>query len=240
MEGPGRIAEIAREMGLGITVHRLFDHDAVPDTIPSSDLLVVMGGSMGVGDLGDPCWPFLAAEVELLARLLREDRPVLGICLGAQLMARALGARVYPLRVGDPPIRHLEVGWGPVTFVRPTESEPSLAGLNQSEDVLHWHGDTFDLPSGTVLLASTLACPHQMFRFGRRAFGLQFHIEVAAADVSEWVQDDAAFVLAAGGSTGAERILADTVRCMPRHRQAADRMIRNILRLAQTPGEDEG
>jgi GMP synthase (glutamine-hydrolysing) len=229
LEGPGRIADIAREMGLGVTVHELFDKDAVPDVIPSGDLLLVMGGPMGVGDIGDSRWPFLAGEVDLLARLLQGSGAVLGICLGAQLMAHALGARVYPLQVGEPPIGHREVGWGPVTFVAARESEPSIAGLDESEVVLHWHGDTFDLPSRAVLLASTRVCPHQMFRFGGRAFGIQFHIEVAAEDVSLWVRDDAAFVIAANGPTGPERILADTARYTPRHRQVGDRMIRNIL-----------
>jgi GMP synthase-like glutamine amidotransferase len=188
-----------------------------------------MGGGMGVGDIGDPRWPFLKAEADLLARLLREGQPVLGICLGAQLMAHALGARVYPLRIGEPPVRHREVGWGAVTFVAAAERERSLAGLNPSEVVLHWHGDTFDLPLGATLLASTLPCAHQMFRFGRCAFGLQFHVELDAEDVAVWVREDADFVLAANGPGGQERILADTQRYIHRHRKVGDRIIRNIL-----------
>src|SRR5258708_15142543 len=182
-----------------------------------------MGGSMGAGDLGDPRWPFLAAEVRLLARLLREGRPVLGICLGAQLMAHALGASVYQLQVGAPPVRQREVGWGAVTFVDQKDSERTLSGLAESEVVLHWHGDTFDLPSGATLLASTLACPNQMFRFGPRAYGLQFHVEVTAEEVPRWVREDEAFVVAANGIEGPKRILADTSPYMPRHRRIGDR-----------------
>jgi GMP synthase (glutamine-hydrolysing) len=235
LEGPGRIADIARDMGLGIVVHQLFDRDAVPDVIPNGDLLLVTGGSMGVGDIGDSRWPFLAGEVDLLARRLQGDCPVLGICLGAQLMAHACGARVYPLQVGDPPAFHREVGWGPVTFAAARASEPTIAGLGESEVVLHWHGDTFDLPHRAVLLASTVACPNQMFRVGRRAFGIQFHIEVTAEDVALWVRDDEAFVVAANGTTGPQRILADTTRYMPRHQQVADRMIRNLLSTVLEP-----
>jgi GMP synthase-like glutamine amidotransferase len=216
-------------MGLDVATCKLHLGAGVPDPIPPGDVLVVMGGSMGVGDIGDPRWPFLGAEVKLLGRLLREGRPVLGICLGAQLMAHALGASVHPLCVGAPPVRHREVGWGAVSFVARTDKEPSLYGLAESEVVLHWHGDTFDLPPGATLLASTLACPNQMFRFGQRAFGLQFHIEVTAQEVPRWVREDEAFVVAANGAAGPERILADTVRYMPRHRRIGDRMIQNLL-----------
>jgi|HubBroStandDraft_4_1064222.scaffolds.fasta_scaffold206242_2 GMP synthase (glutamine-hydrolysing) len=229
MEGPARIADVAREMGFAVSVHALFDGAPVPDSIDPSDVLVVMGGSMGVGDIGDARWPFLKGEVELIARTLREELPVLGICLGAQLMAHALGARVYPCHVGDPPVRHREVGWGAVTFTAGADTEPVLEDANESEVVLHWHGDTFDLPKGATRLASTLACENQMFRFGRRSYALQFHIEVTGDDVKRWAKEDAAFVLAANGPGGTERILADTDRYMPRHRHIGDRLIHNIL-----------
>jgi len=230
MEGPARIADVARDLGLGVVVHALFEHAPVPRGIEVGDVLVVMGGSMGVGDIGDERWPFLQAEVDLIRRTLREERAVLGVCLGAQLMAHALGAPVYPAQVGDPPVRHREVGWGAITFTPSAGTEPVLEGLDESEIVLHWHGDTFDLPHGATRLASTLACENQMFRFGPRAYALQFHVEVTADDVLRWTAEDAAFVLAANGPGGATRIREDTARYMPRHRKVGDRLIRNILR----------
>jgi GMP synthase-like glutamine amidotransferase len=229
MEGPGRIARVAEALGVAVRVHALYDGVPVPPSLPRGDALAVMGGSMGVGDLGDPRWPFLADEVELLKRWLPAGGATLGVCLGSQLMAHALGANVFPLTVGNPALRHREVGWGAITFVVPTGTEPALAGLDESEVVLHWHGDTFDLPDGAVRLASTLPCQNQMFRWGRRAYGLQFHVEVTADEVRTWARDDGDFVRAASGPLGVERLVADTDRYMARHVRVGDRLIRNIL-----------
>jgi GMP synthase (glutamine-hydrolysing) len=144
--------------------------------IGDPDLLVVLGGPIGACDDAD--YPFLADETALIARRLAAGRPTLGICLGAQLMARALGARVYPN-----PVK--EIGWAPLGMIE--HGRRSCLGSLGATAVLHWHGDTFDLPAGAVLLASTPACRNQAFSRGRAALGLQFHIEVKASDLERWL-----------------------------------------------------
>ena len=235
LEGPARLGDLLQEAGWALTPYRLFAGAAVPDCIPVGDLLVVMGGPMGVGDLEDPRFPFLKPEVALIRSCLANRTPVIGICLGSQLIAHSAGAAVYPLTVGEPPIRHREVGWGALHLTAHPEDEPVLAGLHPSEIVLHWHGDTFDLPQGATLLASTLACPHQFFRIGRHAWGLQFHVEITPSLVPQWLAADADFVRLANGPRGEDRILADTARFIVDHRTQGDRLLRNLIGQISAP-----
>ncbi|MCP5366384.1 MAG: glutamine amidotransferase [Hyphomicrobiales bacterium] len=147
------------------------------------DLLAILGGPLGAYE--DDAYPFLPGEVAYARARLDAGRPLLGVCLGAQIMARALGARVYP-----GPVK--EIGWAPITLTDAGRDSP-LAALGEDDAVvLHWHGDTFDLPEGARLLASTAAVPHQAFDWGdgdgaRRALAVQFHPEVPAAHMERWL-----------------------------------------------------
>lgn len=235
LEGPVRIAAVAERLGLKVEIVRLDQGQVVPEKAPSGSMIVAMGGPMGVGDIGDAKHPFLAAEVALLKQCLAEDRPVIGVCLGSQLLAHAAGAQVAPLHCGEPPLRHREVGWGAVHFLRDPGEEQVLAGMERSELVLHWHGDAFQIPPKGEHLAASLACPGQMFRVGR-CYGLQFHVEVDQPTVEAWIAADADFIRAANGPGGAERIRADTARFLPIHRPRGDRLIGNILRSVMAGG----
>jgi GMP synthase (glutamine-hydrolysing) len=168
---------------------------------PSTDLLVILGGPIGAYDEKD--YPFLLDELHLLERRLANDLPTLGICLGAQLMARALGAKVYP---GS----RKEIGWSPLDL-SPAGQQTSLAHLAGDQTaVLHWHGDTFDLPAGATHLAATALYHNQAFSWQQRGLALQFHPEVTEG-LERWFIGHACEIEATPDIT-VTKLRADTVR----------------------------
>jgi GMP synthase (glutamine-hydrolysing) len=169
------------------------------------DLLIVLGGPIGVYE--HEAYPFLSEELDLLERRLAADRPTLGICLGCQLMARALGARVYPASAK-------ELGWAPLVLTEAGAASPLSHIDPEQASVLHWHGDTFDLPAGTTLLASTDGCPNQAFSRGPRQLALQFHPEVTARGLAQWFVGHACEIAATPGVSVAQ-LRADTARWAP-------------------------
>lgn len=175
-EGPGLIASEARKRGKEIKVIRMDMGQSLP-TPEEVDGLVVMGGPMGVYE--DDKYSFLTEECRLIAELVHRQRPVLGVCLGSQLLAKALGAKVFPGHQS-------EIGFGSVELTAEGGQDPLFAKLDSPLPAFHWHGDTFDLPSGAVLLASSEIYPHQAFRFGKFAYGLQFHVEPNGDTWSRW------------------------------------------------------
>lgn len=178
-EGPGLIGEVLEDGGVTVERRAVLD-DAVPALPAPAELaaLVVMGGPMGA--LDDDAHPGLAAERRLLADCVAADVPVLGVCLGMQLLAVALGAALMPGH-------GTEIGFGPVQVTAP---DPVLAPLGPAPAVLHWHADAVGLPPGAQALASTALTPVQAFRAGS-ALGLQFHLEVDRTLLAAWLASDA-------------------------------------------------
>ena len=156
----------------------VFRGERVPQNLTGLRGLIVMGGPMGVYEADR--YPFLRSEQDLIRKAADSGVPVLGICLGAQLVAAALGARVYP----GP---RKEIGWYAVERVETID--PVMRTLPLSFMAFHWHGDTFDLPEGAVRLFRSSLYENQAFRWGRNVYALQFHFEVNAAMIDEWLND---------------------------------------------------
>ncbi|CEJ11637.1 GMP synthase [glutamine-hydrolyzing] [bacterium YEK0313] len=173
-----------------------------------TELVMVLGGPVGAYE--EAHYPFLREELDLLAQRLAAGRPTLGICLGAQLMARALGARVYPAR-------EKEIGFAPVALT--AEGRASCLAAFDGVPVLHWHGDTFDLPGGAVRLASTALCDNQAFSFGHNAIGFQFHPEAGGEGFERWLIGHAHELAAAGKDVA--QLRADHRRLGPDLRRRA-------------------
>jgi GMP synthase (glutamine-hydrolysing) len=227
-EGPARIASLLSGRARTIEVRRLDRGDSVPERLEPGQILVVMGGPMGVGDLERPEFPYLRKEVQLLAWCIREQAPVLGVCLGAQLLAAAAGAWVGPM-TGAGGARVYEVGWTHARFHRREAGDPILRGVPPEGPILSWHGDTFALPSGARVLASTDVCPQQGFQLGARVFGLQFHCEAGADEVEAFLGADEAFVTRANGPGGVERIRRDTEALLAPAWDIGERLLGNIF-----------
>jgi len=178
LEHIGTIAPVFERAGVPYRYLDVYRGEPVPDHLGGIGGLIAMGGPMSVYEAGR--YPFLDAEMRLIRRAAEMSMPVLGICLGSQLIAGALGARVYP---GS----QKEIGWYPVELVEP---EDELAGGLPARFMgFHWHGDTFELPAGAKHLFRSALYPNQGFRWGASVCALQFHMEVGAAMIAEWLED---------------------------------------------------
>ncbi len=181
-------------------------------------VLIVLGGAMGVND--DTRHPFLTDLKRLIREVVAAGIPYLGICLGGQLLAAALGARVVSNRWE-------ELGTVRVTLTEAGRHDPLFAGLTAEFTTFQWHHDSFDLPDGATLLASSAACPHQAFRVGTNAWGLQFHPEVTEAIIRGWCRWDQ------GTAAQAEQLLALFAAQSATYRDISRRLLTNFLPIAR-------
>ena len=175
----GRIEPELVRRGIGIDYADLYQPGAAEPDPARYDGLIFMGGAMSVND----GLPHLEREARWIAQAVEVGRPVLGVCLGAQLIAKALGASVY-----RNPVK--EIGWFEIELTGEGAADPLFAGVGPRETVFQWHGETFDLPPGARWLASSTACCHQAFRIGSSAYALQFHLEVTPEMIADWCSQD--------------------------------------------------
>jgi GMP synthase-like glutamine amidotransferase len=186
--------------GVTVDTRRVFDGDDIPADVAGFDAVVMMGGPMSVNSTEG--FPSRDAEVALLVDALRVGLPILGVCLGAQLLAAAAGGTVAPSAYGP------EIGWAPIHLAPACQDDQLLTGLPSTLTVLHWHGESFEVPPDAQPLISSDTYPNQAFRIGDVAWGVQFHLEVTAEAVEGFVDAFVSDTAAVPG--GAEAIRAAT------------------------------
>lgn len=211
-EGPGRFGALLTQLGFGMRRIQAGDEPLTPEAQKDADLLVVMGGPIDIADAKH--YPFIKDEIALVRERLEGGRPTLGICLGAQIMAEALGGKVRPME-------KKEIGWHAVELTD-RGRRSALAAL-EHRPVLHWHGSEFTLPPGAEQLARTDACENQAFQFQRHGLALQFHPEITRQQIEPWL-------VGASHEIRSEGLNASTLRKQSReHADALDSPCRKLL-----------
>jgi GMP synthase (glutamine-hydrolysing) len=202
IEDLGILADVLAKRGFQIRYADAWQDDLAALLNPDPDLLIVLGGPMGVYEAAT--YPFITQELQLIRDRLASGKPMLGICLGAQFIAHAAGSAVYP-----GPAK--EIGYSPLTLTREGEASclSHLAAANFN--VLHWHGDTFDLPAGAVRLCETDITRNQGFTLGHNVLALQFHVEAAPEHMDRWIAEWTRDLAAIGIDTNQFRATAATI-----------------------------
>ncbi len=201
IEGPGIFEQFAKERDLKIEIIRLDNKNDLPQT-KKGDLILIMGGPMGVKDIGKDRYPWLKLERDFIKKELENKRPIIGVCLGAQLLSSAAGGDVEILKYGSPPKALPEIGWSQIFIDKSNKDFKEI--FEEPFHVLHWHGDRILLPNKALLIARSARCREQFFRIGKFAYGLQFHIESTGSMADKWIKEDKEFILKGLGSNGQE------------------------------------
>ncbi|CEK17068.1 GMP synthase family protein [Chthonomonas calidirosea] len=204
IETIGTIAQALQVAGLSPHVVHAYAGEPVPRDLRASAGLIVMGGPMGVYD--SQRYPFLDAEKRLIANAIEAHKPILGICLGSQLLAATLGAKVYKGA-------QKEIGWHWLTLTQAAAADPLLQATPTSFMAFHWHGDVFECPQGATPLASSALTPYQAFRYGDSAYGFLFHMEVTETMIQNMVRTFAEEIREAGEDE--TQILTETTQHLP-------------------------
>ena len=208
---------------------RYINFSRQPDAQPSLegyDGLIILGGPMSVND--SDRLPHLTREMHVIEQAMKRGLPVLGICLGAQLIAKALGAAVYPNQ-------EKEIGWYDVAPTKAAKDDPLLGKWLRSEKIFQWHGDTFEIPRTSRHLAFSSLCSNQAFRYGSNVYGFQFHLEVEERMIQRWlgVKENQIEIASLGEKINAERIHAETALHIRRLHELSDQVFSEFIKLFQ-------
>ncbi len=207
-EGPGTLGEFLAAQGVALDSRHLYRDQSLPAGLADYQLMISMGGPMNVYEEADHPW--LREEDRLIKEAVTRGLPFVGICLGAQLLAKALGARVYQAPVS-------EAGWYRCSLTKQGRADPLLKGLPAEITVFQWHQDTFAVPSGARLLVTGAQCRNQGFALGR-AYGLQYHVEVSRSIIDDWLKDnDTLHDCFLGPCAAQEPVMAKEARVMYRN-----------------------
>ena len=220
----GTLNPLLKRAGFRIRYVNFARHPDAQPNLDGYDGMVVLGGPMSVNDadrLGH-----LTLEMRLIEEAMKRNLPVLGICLGAQLIAKTLGAEVYPNR-------QKEIGWYDVSPTCAAERDPLLSAFQSHEKIFQWHGDTFDIPKTSHHLAFSKLCANQAFRYEVNIYGLQFHLEVDEPMIHRWlrVPENQQEIALLGGASSPERIYSETSEHIARLHQLSERVFGEFINL---------
>ncbi|MBI5150366.1 MAG: type 1 glutamine amidotransferase [Candidatus Omnitrophica bacterium] len=220
LEGPETLGIFFQKKGYQVKEIDLDAGGRLPRDLKDVGALVVLGGPMSVYE--EDKYPYLKEEDALIKRAVAQGVPYLGICLGAQLLAKACGATV-----GKSPQK--EVGFFPIRLTPEGQKDPLFRGLEREPEIFQWHEDMFEVPSGARLLAASPACPHQAIRVGPRAYGLQFHVEITGQTVRDW--SEGYFGTDAAASAKQQAMLEDYQKKKDQFHRVADKIYINFLKI---------
>jgi GMP synthase (glutamine-hydrolysing) len=219
----GYLGEIMEEHSITCDVVKV-DEEPIPDPA-EYDALIAMGGSQHVGH--NDTYPYLVGTTDAIRRAVLREVPYLGLCLGGQLLANAMGAQVK---------KHTNpfIGFYEIQFTEAGQKDPLFQGLPGYQQVIHWHEDTFDIPDGAVQLATNPHTQNQAFRYGRNAYGTQFHIEVTPAMLDVWLYypEYRQEIVRTWGEDAVDTFISDRAQLYPLYREHARRMFENFLCIA--------
>ena len=220
----GTLNPLLKKSGFRIRYVNFARHPDAHPGLDGYDGLIVLGGPMSVND-GDRL-SHLLTEMNLIEAAIKRNLPVLGICLGAQLIAKTLGAAVYPNK-------EKEIGWYDVSPTNHAESDPLLGAFAATEKIFQWHGETFDIPRSTHHLAFSSLCANQAFRYGTNVYGFQFHLEVDAPMIHRWlrVAENRKEIYALAGTIDPESIYRETPEYISRLHQLSERVFGEFINL---------